>query len=58
MPKDAERENNRETGSSKRDEDTSNMSAFIGESNAEEFLNCVTKDIWLLDSGASKHIPL
>lgn len=49
--------NNKEsTRSSKRDEETSNMSAFVGETHAKEVLSLATEDIWLLDSGASKHM--
>lgn len=40
--------------SSKNDDET-NVSAFIGET-AKGFLNRITEDVWLLDSGTSKHM--
>lgn len=51
-----EMNNHESTKMIKKNDDTSNMSAFIGETYAEKVLSLATKDIWLLDSGASKHM--
>jgi len=54
MPKKRRERDNMEKG--KRRDDTPNTSAFAIEVDANELMDAATKDIWLLDSGVSKHM--